>query len=300
MSTSQKYFDPETLARIRPLALRARTVVEGLVAGMHRSPLRGHSIEFAQHREYVPGDDLRQVDWKVYARSDRYYLKQYEDETNLICYFLLDQSDSMQYGAQLGGLSKLEYAQLIVCCLAHLTIAQQDSAGLITFSTGVDDWLPASGAPSRLDDMINIMESAKGGRRTDIAEVLREAVQRISKPSLLVIVSDLLDDVERLLQTLKMARYAGHDVIVLQVLHPDERTFPFDRMARFEGLEEASFVMTDPIMIAGAYRQAFKSFEQKLHVGCQRVDADYVALQTNESLALKLPQILAHRLAKRS
>lgn len=303
---SSKYFDPETLARIRPLGMRARTVVEGLVAGMHRSPTRGHSIEFAQHREYVPGDDLRQVDWKVYARSDRFYLKQYEDETNLVAYFLLDQSESMRYGCAdsktggVPGLSKLEYAQLVACCLAYLTIAQQDSAGLITFSGGVDDWLPASSAPSRLEDMIRVMEAAEGTKRTNIADVLQAVAQRINKPSLMIIASDFFDDVEKILQTLKMIRFQGHDVIVLHVLHPDERNFPFDHMARFEGLEDAAFVMADPLMIAGAYRQAVKSFEQSLRIGCQQVNADYFALQTDESLALRLPEILAHRLSKRS
>jgi uncharacterized protein (DUF58 family) len=300
VTTFNKYFDPETLARIRPFALRARTAVEGLVVGMHRSPLRGHSIEFAQHREYVPGDDLRLVDWKIYARSDRYYLKQYEDETNLVCYFLLDQSTSMQYGAGTGGLSKLEYAQLIVVCLAYVTIAQQDSAGLITFSAGIDDWLPASGANSRLEDMIKVLEAGQGTQRTKIAETLQAAAQRISKPALLIIASDFFDDVDETLRALKIIRHMGHDVIVLHVLHPDEKKFPFDQMACFEGLEEAASIMTDPLLIAGAYRQALHAFEQRLRVGCQQVNVDYFALQTDESLAYRLPEILAHRLAKRS
>lgn len=299
MSKSQKYFDPETLARIRPLGLRARTLVEGLVAGLHRSPLRGHSIEFAQHREYVPGDDLRQVDWKVYARSDRYYLKQYEDETNLICYFLLDQSESMQYQGRSSSLNKLEYAQLVACSLAYLTVSQQDSAGLIAFSDTIDDWLPASSSPNQLEDMIRIMEAVQGDRRTALPEVLSEITQRLRKSSLLVLISDLLGDADALLRALKRTRHAGHDLILLHVLDPDEWTFPFDQMTQFSGLEHLPDVLTDPLMIAGAYRKAIADFQAQIHRGCQQLDADFFSLRTDESLATALPRVLATRLARR-
>ena len=300
MNNSQKYFDPETLARIRPLGLRARTLVEGLVAGLHRSPLRGHSIEFAQHREYAPGDDLRQVDWKVYARSDRYYLKQYEDETNLVCHILLDQSQSMQYRGQKSSLSKLEYAQLVACSLAYLVITQQDSAGLVAFSNAIDDWLPPSSAASQFDDMIRVMEKMQGKGRTRLPQVLSEVTQRIRRPSLIVLISDMLDDVDELLQSLKMVRHAGHDLVLLQVLDEEEITFPFDQMSRFEGLEDLLHVMTDPLLIAGSYRRAMAEFQKRIRIGCQQMNADYFLLRTDESLATTLPRILASRAAKRS
>lgn len=296
----QKYFDPETLARIRPLGLRARTLVEGVMAGLHRSPLRGHSIEFAQHREYVPGDDLRQVDWKVYARSDRYYLKQYEDETNLIAYLLLDTSESMQYRAANSPLTKLEYAQLVVFSLAYLVITQQDSAGLATFAAELNGWLPPSGSASYLDDMIRMMEAAPTDQRTDLPKIVEMVAQRCSKPGVIVLVSDLLDDQQRLLTALKRLRYQRHDVIVVHVLDESELTFPFDRSTRFEGLEGLPELVTDPLLIGGAYRRAMAAFCTEIEVGCQQLGVDYHRMKTNESLAATLPPLLARRLAQRS
>lgn len=300
MNNSIKYFDPETLAGIRPLGLRARTLVEGLVAGHHRSPLHGHSIEFAQHRDYVPGDDLRQVDWKVYARSDRYYLKQYEDETNLNCYFLLDQSESMTYQGQNSPLSKMEYAQLIACSLAYLVISQQDCAGLVTFSESVDDWLIPSGAAGQLDDMIRLMEKVSGSKRTSLARVLEEVVSRIARPSIIVLLSDLLDEVDSLIHALKILRSAGHDLILVHVLDPDEVDFPFEQRSRFEGLEGVGTLTTDPLLIAGAYRKAMATFRQTLRLGCEQLNADYFSFRSDESLAHSLPAMLSTRLARRS
>lgn len=304
MSKSQKYFDPETLARIGPLGLRARTLVEGLVAGLHRSPVRGHSIEFAQHREYVPGDDLRQVDWKVYARSDKYHLKQYEDETSLTCYLLVDHSESMLYGqrglqSELGktasGLSKLQYAQLIAFSLAYLVIEQRDFAALLTFSDGIDDWLPPSGSPAQFEDMISVMERASHHPKTDLANVLQQASQRLARRGLVILISDLLDDVQAVLKSLRLLRLMGHDALLIHVLDRDEVDFPFDSMARFEGLENQPHVIADPRLIAQAYRQAVKEFCQQLEVGCRQIDIDYFRVLTDESLAASLPGILAAR-----
>jgi uncharacterized protein (DUF58 family) len=295
VNKSQKYFDPETLASIRPFGLRARTLVEGLVAGLHRSPLRGHSIEFAQHREYVPGDDLRQVDWKVYARSDRYYLKQYEDETTLTCYLLLDQSESMLYRGQRSHLSKLEYAQLIACSLAYLVISQQDSVGLVSFSSKIDGWLPASGAPSQFDDLLNIMEDSPHGKRTSLSAVLSETIARLNRPSLLILLSDMFDDMQEMTRALKLVHHAGHDLMLLLVLDRDEVEFPFDRMTEFEGLENVPPLTTDPLLIAGAYRRAVSDFQQQLKVCCQQLNADFFCMTTDESLARSLPKILATR-----
>ncbi|WP_145086482.1 DUF58 domain-containing protein [Aureliella helgolandensis] len=300
MNASQKYFDPKVLAAVRPLGLRARTLIEGLVAGMHRSPLRGHSIEFAQHREYVPGDDLRQVDWKVYARSDKHYLKQYEDETNLTCYLMLDQSESMLYRGQQSSLSKVETAQLIACVLAYLVVSQQDSAGLITFSDGIDNWLPPSSSPVQFDDIVRVLESGKHNRRTEISETIQQTVQRATKPGLMILLSDLLDDREALLSALRLARYARHDVLVIQILDADELQFPFDQLSRFEGMEDASQVVTDPLLIGGAYRKAIAAYCQALESGCRQLDIDYFRVQTDESLAVCLPNILSSRQLRRS
>lgn len=314
MSKSQKYFDPETLARIGPLGLRARTLVEGLVSGLHRSPLRGHSIEFAQHREYVPGDDLRQVDWKIYARSDKYYLKQYEDETSLTCYLLVDHSESMLYGGSglqaavaapatsLGGLppglSKLQYAQLIAFSLAYLVIEQRDFAALMTFSETIDDWLPPSGSPAQFEDMVSVMERAVNHPKTNLAGVLEQAAQRLARRGLVVLISDLLDDAETLLKSLRLLRLSGHDALLIHVLDRDEVDFPFDTMSRFEGLEDLPHVVTDPRLIAHAYREAMADFCRQLEVGCRQLDIDYFRVLTDEPLSASLPRLLAARSAR--
>ena len=303
MSTSPKYFDPEALARIRPLGLRARTLVEGLVSGLHRSPLRGHSVEFAQHREYVPGDDLRQVDWKIYARSDKHYLKQYEDETSLTCYLLVDHSQSMLYGAESStgaslGLSKLQYAQLVAFSLAYLVIEQRDYAALLTFSDSIEDWLPPSGNPAMLEDMVAVMERAGHERRTNMSQVIEAAMPRFQRRGLVVLISDLLDDVQPLLKSLRLMRFAGHDVLLVHILDRDEVEFPFDGMSRFEGLEAWGDLVADPQLIGQAYRRAMSEFCQTIHSGCQQVNCDYFRVLTDESLAAALPRILASRSAR--
>lgn len=299
MNSFQTYFDPETLSRIRPFSLQVHTLVEGLVVGKHRSALHGHSIEFAQHREYTPGDDLRQVDWKVFARSDRYYLKQYEDETTLNCYFLLDQSESMSYQGKASPLSKLEYARLIACSLLYLVIDQQDSAGLITFSAELDHFLSANASPTQFEDVIRILERPTQGEKTSIAAAIEATLNRVAHPGLLVLISDMLSDSEETLKALKLAKYAGHDLIVLNVFDPDEIQFPFDEMTCFDGLESETSLATDPVLIAGAYRNAMQQFIADLTNGCRQLGAEYFQLITNESLAQKLPSILATRAMKR-
>ncbi len=298
VNKSKKYFDPETLASLRPFSLRARTLIEGLVAGMHRSPLHGHSIEFAQHREYVPGDDLRQVDWKVFARSDRFFLKQYEDESNLNCYFLLDQSDSMRYRGADSWLSKLEYAQLVVCSLAYLVIGQQDNAGLITFASTIEDWLVAGNSPSRLDDIVDVMENDKGGRRTAIADVMAEVVGRLPRPGIIVLVSDMLDELDPLERAIRQVRFAGHDLLIIQILDADEIQFPFDSMTQFHALEQAEDIATDPLLIAGAYRRAMQDFIERLRNCCMQNGGQFSQLTSDQALSHALSELLSSRWRK--
>ena len=299
MNNSIKYFDPETLARIRPLGIRARTLVEGLVAGLHRSPLRGQSLEFSQHREYVPGDDLRQVDWKVFARSDKYYVKQYEDETNLTAMILLDQSESMDYRSHPAGLSKLEYAQLIACSLAYLITAQQDSVGLATFTDQIHGWLRPSGNPSQLEDAVRLLEQPRtGSTKSDIPNVLNELIGRL-RPHLIVLLSDLLDDPDAVQQGLKVLHHAGHDLLVLHLLDRYEISFPWDHACEFEGLEEQGSLSADPLMMAGAYRKAMADLCQQLEKNCLQIHSDYFRMVTDESLAVSLPNLLSKRMVRR-
>lgn len=295
MTTSQKYFDPETLAKLSSLRLRSETLIEGVLAGAHRSPLHGHSVEFAQHREYAFGDDLRSVDWKVFARTDKYYVKQFEDETSLSCYMLLDQSESMLYQGAGSYLSKLEYAQLIACSLSYLVIRQQDSSGLVTFSGGVDDWLAASSSPATFAEMIRILENSRVNPRTSIEQMVEQVVGRLSRRSMLVLISDLLEESDSLVSAFRLAKSAGHDLLVIGILDPDELEFPFDLPTCFEGLEAAGNMLTDPLLIGGAYRDAMAESRRELKNQCGNLNIDFFDITTRESPAVHLPQILASR-----
>jgi uncharacterized protein (DUF58 family) len=295
VNASAKFFDPETLARIQPLGLRARSLVEGLIAGMHRSPLKGRSIEFAQHREYTPGDDTRQVDWKVYARSDKIYLKQFEDETNLQCTLLLDQSESMSFRGPNSPLSKLEYAQLVAASLGYLVLTQQDAVGLATFTNTLETWLVPSASPTRFDDMLHALETQPSQTRSDIPQAITLLAQRLRRPGLVVIISDLLGDDQRILSALKLLKFQRHDVLVLQVLDRLEIDLKLDRATRFIGLEGLPSVATDPRFIGAAYRRAMHEFLERLRFGCQQLGIDHQLLLTDESLALALSHMLARR-----
>lgn len=295
MNASAKYFDPETLARIQPLGLRARTLVEGLIAGMHRSPLKGRSIEFAQHREYTPGDDTRQVDWKVYARSDKIYLKQFEDETNLQCTLLLDVSESMSFRGPASPLSKLEYAQLIAASLGYLVLTQRDAIGLATFTNTIETWLVPSASPTRFDDMVQALEGQPSQVRSDIPQAITSLAQRLRRPGLIVLISDLLGDENRTLAALKLLKFQRHDVLVLHVLDRLETEFKLERATRFIGLEGLPSVATDPRFIGAAYRRAIHAFLERLRAGCEQLDIDYQFLHTDQSLALALSHLLARR-----
>ncbi len=298
MNASAKYFDPETLARIGPLGLRARSLVEGLIAGMHRSPLKGRSIEFAQHREYTPGDDTRQVDWKVYARSDKIYLKQFEDETNLQCTILLDISQSMSYRGQASPLSKLEYAQLLTASCAYLVLSQQDAVGLATFKHEIETWLSPSSSPTRWDDMLHALEGTEKpatNERSDIAQAITLLASRLKRRGLVVLISDLLNDADKTIAALKLLKFQRHDVLLMHVLDRSEIDFKFDRATRFIGLEGYPSIAADPRFVGGAYRKAMQQFVDKLRGGCEQMGMDYHLLVTDESLATALSHLLARR-----
>ncbi|MCC6511605.1 MAG: DUF58 domain-containing protein [Pirellulaceae bacterium] len=297
MNASAKYFDPDTLARIQPLGLRARSLVEGLIAGQHRSPLKGRSIEFAQHREYTPGDDTRQVDWKVYARSDKFYLKQFEDETNLQCTLLLDISQSMSFRGPHSPLSKLEYAQLVAASLGSLILAQQDAVGLGTFTNDMETWLVPSASPTRWDDIVHALDcpAKDGTARSNIPQALTLAASRVKRRGLIVLISDLLGDANQTLSALKLLNFQRHDVLVLHTLDRSEVDFQFDRATRFIGLEGLPSIAADPRLIGSAYRKAMQSFIHTLQSGAQQMGMEYHLLVTDESLAVALAHMLARR-----
>jgi len=225
VEASRKYLDPQTLAKLQGLELRARRIVEGYVAGLHRSPYQGFSIEFAEHREYSPGDDLRYLDWKVFGRTDKFYLKQYEEETNLVCYLLLDTSESMQYQSDPTALSKLEYAKCLAAALASLVLLQQDSVGLTTFDREIRTQVRPSSSPSHLKQLLGVMEQSRPERKTATGPIFHDLAERLKKRGVVIILSDMFDDVPAMMTGLKHFRHRRHDVIVMHVLDPAELSF---------------------------------------------------------------------------
>jgi len=287
--------DPRTLAKLSGLALRARHIVEGYVAGLHKSPYHGFSIEFAEHREYAPGDDLRYVDWKVFGRTDKVYLKQYEDETNLICYLVLDVSESMTYQSRAAAMSKLEYAQCVAAALGWLVLKQQDAVGLSTFDNQIRAMIRPAGNPSHLEQILHVMEAVVPGKKTAAGPIFHELAQRLTKRGVVIVLSDLFDDVESLAAGLKHFRHRRHDVVLLHVLDPAELEFPFRGPTEFKGLEEFPEVQADPAVIRRAYLRELNAYRQSLEQACRREHIDYFLLRTDQPLDLALTQVLATR-----
>lgn len=295
MDNWRKYLDPQHLAKLQGLPLRARTVVEGYLAGLHRSPYRGFSVEFAQHREYSPGDDLRYVDWKVFGRSDKIYLKQYEEETNQICYFVLDISGSMTYRSELAALSKLEYAKCVVAALAYLALLQNDAVALAAYDWQAREWLSPAGTAAHLDRLLNVIDRLGSGEHSSAKTVFYELAQRFRKRGLVIVVSDLLDAVDELLAGFKYFRYRRHDLIVFHVLDPAEVEFPFSQLAQFRALEGNSQVLVDSRAIRRAYLNALEKHTRTLSAGCRLHKIDYHLLRTDQPLGLALAGYLARR-----
>ena len=292
----QKYFDPATLAKLQGLELRARHVVEGYVSGVHRSPFHGFSIEFAEHREYVPGDDLRYVDWKVFGKSDKIYLKQYEEETNLIAYLLLDTSESMRYQGAGSALSKLEYSKCVAASLAYLILQRQDSVGLVTFDSQINALVRASSNPSHLREILHVMENAPPAKKTDTGPIFHDLAERFKKRGVVIIFSDLFDDRKSMLAGLKHFRHRRHEVILFHVLDPAEVDFPFQQITLFKGLEQLPDVLTDPRSLRAGYLAEMERYLKELRTGCRAQRADYTLVRTDQPIDVVLSSFLAPRM----
>ena len=298
MAESQRFLLPQTLASVEGLGLQARLVVEGYVAGMHKSPYHGFSVEFAQHREYAPGDDVRHIDWKVWSKTDKYYLKQYEEETNLLTYLLLDASASMGYASE-GNVSKLQYAQYIAAALSFLVLQQQDSVGLTVFDERVRRQLRPSGQPSHLKELIRMMDGESADRRTRIGPVLHEMAERIGRRGIVVLISDLLDaEPPELMSALKHFRHRGHEVVLFHVLDPAEVEFPFRQITKFLGLEVPEELLTDPSALRRGYLDELAAFTDAVKKGCRLADIDYVPLRSDHSLEGALSGYLSTRASR--
>ena len=295
---SQMSLDPRTLAKLKGLQLRARHIVEGYVSGLHRSPYHGFSIEFAEHREYTPGDDLRYLDWKVFGRTDKYYLKQYEDETNLICYLVLDISQSMQYRGPDSALSKLEYAQCIAAALAWLVLHQQDAVGLVTFDTEIRYNVTPSSNARHLQQLLHVMESASANGKTATGPIFHELAERFRKRGVVLILSDLFDDVSSMMAGLQHFHHRRHDVILLHILDPAELEFPFRTPTLFKGLEQYPQVLADPRSLRKAYLREVERYRNEIQKGCRSQGLDYRLVRTDQPLDLTLSAYLAERSEK--
>jgi uncharacterized protein (DUF58 family) len=293
--TVSTLLDPHLLAGLHGLELRARRIVEGYVAGLHRSPYQGFSNEFAEHREYVPGDDLRYVDWKVFGKTDKVYLKQFEEETNLICYLLLDTSESMRYQGPATPMSKLAYAQCAAAALAYLVLHQRDAAGLVTFDQDIRQLVRPSSSPTQLKQLLGVMEQTSAGRKTRTGPIFHDLAERLSRRGIVVVLSDLFDDVDSMFAGLKHLRHRRHDVIVLHILDPAEIDFPFQRVTLFKGLEALGEVVTEPHCLRAAYQHEVQSFLRHVRTGCRAQQIDYLQIRTDQSLDRVLSAFLSAR-----
>jgi len=294
----RKYLDPKTLARLNGLELRARVAVEGYLSGVHRSPHQGFSIEFAEHREYTPGDDIRYVDWKVFGRTDKYHLKRFEEETNLICNVLLDVSKSMGYRGADAPMSKLDYAKCVGAALAYMVLQQQDSVGLVTFDKGIRSIVEPSGNPSHLEQLLTVMEESFAEQKTACGSVFHDLAERFKKRGIVVIISDFFDDIGSMLAGLKHLRHRRNEVILVHVLDQDELSFPFEQLTMFRGLEQSAEVLFEPRALREAYIGKFGEFIRQLREGCRMHRIDYVQMPTDRSLDVALSSYLASRSAR--
>ena len=298
MASASEMLQPEELQSIANLQLMARQAVEGAISGQHRSPHKGFSVEFAQHREYVQGDEVRRVDWKVFAKTDRYYVREYEEETNLRATLLVDASGSMGYAGEGAAYTKCQYALRLAACIAHIILQQRDSVGLITFDTEVRGFIPPRSSTRHLRILYDRMTNTVPGGETDLSKVFHEVVPRIQKRGMIFILSDCYTDVRGLLSSLAHFRHASHEVVLFHIMDRDEAEFPFQQWTKFENLERLSeFRMVDPASFRAAYLENLERFREELKRGCQRHRIDLVPIFTDEPLTGTLARFLKQRQA---
>jgi uncharacterized protein (DUF58 family) len=293
-SRDLRFLDPAVISKLGTMELKARTVVEGFLSGLHRSPYKGFSVEFAEYRQYLPGDDLSTLDWKVYARTDRHYVKKYEEETNLECHILLDQSASMGYKGA-APMSKLEYGSVLAASLAFLMNRQRDATGLITFDEKIRFRLPAAARPGHLHGMLLALERLESGQRSNVGRPLHQLAEALVKRSLVVLISDLLDDPEPVVKGLRHLKFRGTDVVVFQLLDPHELTFPFKGAAKFKDVETAQELIADPSKARKAYLRELAGLTLTFDRELRGAGIDYVQLDTSQPLDFALLTYLSAR-----
>ena len=296
MSAADKpnYLDPRVLERIKRLDLRARHVVEGFITGQHKSPYNGFAVEFATHREYAPGDEIKHIDWKVWSKTDRLYIKEYEEETNLKATIILDASKSMAYGRP-GEWSKFDYGATAAASLTQLLQQQQDAVGLVTFSNKVEKQLPASGHPNHLKQVVHELEETTPSDTTDLEGVFPRLAGQIRQRGLIVLISDLFLGLDTLEEALKRFRHRKHEVIVFHVMHEDELEFAFDDNTLFKGLEIAAEIHADPRALRKSYLEVVDKYLNQVQKICDNLGVDYSLMSTRDHLDATLSRYLAFR-----
>jgi len=290
----RKYLQPDVVAKLTNMELVARLVVEGFITGLHKSPYHGFSVEFAEHRQYMPGDEIKHIDWKIYGKTDRYYIKQFEEETNLKAYIILDASKSMSFSSA-GRISKLEYASYITAALAQLMVQQRDAVGFTLYDEKVQLYMPPHATKSYLKEILRQLELLKASNKTATADSLHTIADRIKRRGLVIILSDLFDKPNDVMAALRHFRHKKNEVIVMQILDPLERSFAFGRDAVFKDLETSEELMTQPWHIQKAYQQEMKKFIDTYKKECREHNIDYVLLDTSTPFDIALIEYLHKR-----
>ncbi len=299
-SDYRRFLDPRTLAKVGALELRARLIVEGLMAGMHRSPYQGISVEFAQHRPYAAGDDIRHVDWKVFGRTEKVYLKQYLQETNLDLVCIVDASESMGFGSieNTGSKwTKYDHATAIAASLAYMAIQQQDSVGLAIFDQALARYFKPSNSPAQWKLVVNELQQMPRWNKTSTGKILDQIADKLTHRSLIVILSDFFDDLGAIKKALRHLRYKKHEIMVFQLLDPQEIEFPFEEVTMFKGLEEMGDLLTEPRSLRQGYLDELASFTEELKKICRGMNVDFHRYNTADALDVTLSQFLATRAA---
>jgi uncharacterized protein (DUF58 family) len=288
---------PEAVSRISRLEVRARNIVEGFLSGLHRSPYFGQSVEFVQHREYAPGDDIRRVDWKVWSKTDKYYIKQYEEDTNLRTTLVVDLSESMLFGS--GAMTKYDYGCTIAAALAYLLLKQQDAVGLVAFDSAVRARVPARSRQNHLNAILAALSAEKPAEKTDLYQILKLVANEQSQRGMIVVISDFFVEREGLFRGLKLLRHRGHDVMLMHVMDDEEIDFNYSGTTRFDGMEGTGELVCDPRALREGYLQAVQSFLDELRRHAARNVVDYQTIRTSEHLDAALAHYLNHRIGMR-
>jgi uncharacterized protein (DUF58 family) len=279
MEDYRRFLNPELISRLSSMEMKARLVVEGFITGLHRSPYHGFSVEFAEHRQYMPGDPIRHIDWKVFGKTDRVYIKEFEEETNLKAHILLDASGSMAYRSD--GISKLEYGCYLAAALTYLMLKQKDAVGLVLFAKGIRKYVPPRSARTHLHEVLKELDRVEPAETTDVSATLHQLAERIRRRGLIVIISDLLDEPDKILRGLKHFRHNKHEVLVFHTLDPFEKSFAYQREAIFRDLETGEEISTQPWHIRGEYVRQMTALTDRYRRECRDSLIDYVPLDTS-------------------